>query len=76
MAPFATGAAPSVTVRSSLGPYDPVVYRRRIGGALYDGSAGRTYTCKATIKDGKMLLRGYLGISALGETRVFHRANG
>lgn len=28
------------------------------------------------IKDGQMLLRGYLGISALGQTRVFHRVNG
>ena len=45
------------------------------GGSLYDGSSGRTYTCKATIKDGKMYLRGYLGISALGQTRVFHRVN-
>ncbi len=70
------GAAPSVTVRSSLSPYEPVVFRRRIGGSLYDGSSGRTSACKATIKDGKMLLHGYLGISALGETRVFHRANG
>ncbi|MCA8281320.1 DUF2147 domain-containing protein [Burkholderia cepacia] len=76
MAPFATGAAPSVTVRSSLGPYDPVVFRRRIGGALYDDSSGRTYACKATIKDGKMLLRGDLGISAPGQTGVFHRLNG
>ncbi|WP_042301838.1 DUF2147 domain-containing protein [Paraburkholderia kururiensis] len=46
------------------------------GGSLYDGSSGRTYTCKAAIKDGKMYLRGYLGISALGQTRVFHRVNG
>ncbi|WP_321863309.1 DUF2147 domain-containing protein [Burkholderia cenocepacia] len=46
------------------------------GGSLYDGSSGRTYTCKATIKDGKMYLRGYIGISALGQTRAFHRVNG
>ncbi|MFV8607464.1 DUF2147 domain-containing protein [Ralstonia pseudosolanacearum] len=46
------------------------------GGSLYDGSSGRTYTCKVTIKDGKMHLRGYLGISALGQTKVFHRLNG
>lgn len=46
------------------------------GGSLYDGSSGRTYTCKVTIKDGKMYLRGYLGISALGQTKVFHRLNG
>lgn len=47
-----------------------------VGGSLYDGSSGRTYNCKATIKDGKLHLRGYLGVSALGQTRVFHRANG
>ncbi|KWC61454.1 hypothetical protein WL55_30480 [Burkholderia cepacia] len=76
MAPFATGAAPSAAVRSSLSPYDPVVFRGRIGGSLYDDSSGRTYACKATIKDGKMLLRGYLGISAPGQTGVFHRVNG
>ncbi|HKT96035.1 MAG TPA: DUF2147 domain-containing protein [Paraburkholderia sp.] len=42
-------------------------------GSLYDGSSGRTYHCKVEIKDGKMRLRGYLGIPALGQTRVFHR---
>lgn len=46
------------------------------GGSLYDGAFGRTYTCKVTIKDGKMHLRGYLGISALGQTKVFHRVRG
>jgi uncharacterized protein (DUF2147 family) len=43
------------------------------GGSLYDGSSGSTYRCKAQIKDGKMLLRGYLGIEAMGQTREFHR---
>ena len=42
-------------------------------GSLYDGSSGKTYRCKVEIKDGKMLLRGYLGISLLGQTRAFHR---
>jgi uncharacterized protein (DUF2147 family) len=46
------------------------------GGSLYDGSSGRTYNCKAEIKDGKMHLRGYLGISLMGQTRVFHRVRG
>lgn len=46
------------------------------GGSLYDGSSGRTYTCKVTIKEEQMHLRGYLGISALGQTKVFHRAKG
>ena len=43
------------------------------GGSIYDASSGRTYNCKATIKNGKMHLRGYLGISAMGQTRTFHR---
>lgn len=45
------------------------------GGSLYDGSSGRTYSCEVTIRDGKLNLRGYIGISALGQTRTFHRVN-
>ncbi len=43
------------------------------GGSLYDGSSGRTYSCQVQVKDGKMHLRGYLGIPVMGQTRVFHR---
>lgn len=43
------------------------------GGSLYDGSSGRTYGCDISLKGGKMNLRGYLGILALGQTRLFHR---
>ncbi|WP_242124177.1 DUF2147 domain-containing protein [Sphingobium sp. Sx8-8] len=46
------------------------------GGSLYDGSSGSTYSCKLWIKDGKMYLRGYLGVSLLGQTRSFHRIAG
>lgn len=46
------------------------------GGSIYDASSGRTYNCKATVKDGKMHLRGYLGLPAMGQTRTFHRARG
>lgn len=42
-------------------------------GSLYDGSSGRTYHCKVEIAEGKMRLRGYLGIPALGQTKIFHR---
>jgi uncharacterized protein (DUF2147 family) len=45
------------------------------GGSLYDGSSGRTYKCKVELKDGKMYLRGYLGMSVLGQTRILHRAD-
>ncbi|WP_050764080.1 DUF2147 domain-containing protein [Beijerinckia indica] len=43
------------------------------GGSLYDASSGSTYKCKVEMKGNKMLLRGYLGISLLGQTREFHR---
>lgn len=43
------------------------------GGSIYDASSGRTYNCKATIKDRKMHLRGYVGLPAMGQTRTFHR---
>lgn len=46
------------------------------GGSIYDASSGRTYNCKATVQDGKMHLRGYLGLPAMGQTRSFHRARG
>ena len=46
------------------------------GGSLYDASTGRTYHCKVAIKEGKMLLRGYLGVSVLGQTTAFHRLAG
>lgn len=43
------------------------------GGSIYDASSGRTYNCKAEIKNGKMGLRGYVGLPAMGQTRTFHR---
>jgi uncharacterized protein (DUF2147 family) len=46
------------------------------GGSLYDGSSGRTYSCDVQVRDGKMQLRGYIGIAALGQTRIFHRVRG
>ncbi|WP_028746378.1 DUF2147 domain-containing protein [Rhizobium mesoamericanum] len=46
------------------------------GGSIYDASSGRTYNCRAEMKDGKMLMRGYLGVSLLGQTQVFHRVDG
>lgn len=46
------------------------------GGSLYDGSSGSTYRCTIKLDGGKMLLRGYLGISLLGQTRAFHRVAG
>lgn len=45
------------------------------GGSLYDASSGRTYRCEVALEDDKMRLRGYIGIPALGQTRVFHRVS-
>ncbi|MBO4226825.1 DUF2147 domain-containing protein [Bradyrhizobium neotropicale] len=44
------------------------------GGSLYDGSSGRTYSGKAEIADGKLHLRGYLGVPAMGQTMVLQKA--
>ena len=46
------------------------------GGSIYDASSGRTYNCRVTVKDGKMHLRGYVGLPAMGQTRTFHRVRG
>ncbi|GJE28165.1 DUF2147 domain-containing protein [Methylobacterium organophilum] len=43
------------------------------GGSIYDASSGRTYNAKAEMQGGKLHLRGFLGVSLLGQTRVFHR---
>ncbi|WP_431241430.1 DUF2147 domain-containing protein [Flavobacterium sp. P21] len=42
-------------------------------GKIYDPPSGDTYTCKAWMEDGKLHLRGYLGISLLGKTVIWHR---
>lgn len=44
------------------------------GGSLYDGSSGRLVSGKAEIVDGKLHLRGYMGIPAMGQTMVLQRA--
>ncbi|MFB9080652.1 DUF2147 domain-containing protein [Flavobacterium procerum] len=44
-----------------------------INGKIYDPPSGDTYICKAWIEDGKLHLRGYLGISLLGKTVTWHR---
>jgi uncharacterized protein (DUF2147 family) len=44
-----------------------------IGGTLYDGSSGRTVSGKAEMSDGKLHLRGYMGVSLMGQTMVLQR---
>jgi uncharacterized protein (DUF2147 family) len=43
------------------------------GGTLYDGSSGSTYQCKAEVKDGILLLRGFRGTPLFGETIKLQR---
>lgn len=44
------------------------------GGRIYDPTSGRTYRCKVTVEgDGKLHLRGYVGISLVGRTTVWER---
>lgn len=42
-------------------------------GKIYNAPSGDTYSCKAWIKNNKLYLRGYLGLSLLGQTASFHR---
>jgi uncharacterized protein (DUF2147 family) len=44
-----------------------------INGKIYDPPSGKTYDCKAWIKNGKLHLRGFIGISAFGRTAVWHK---
>jgi uncharacterized protein (DUF2147 family) len=45
-------------------------------GTIYDPDSGKTYSCKLTMQtDGTMQVRGYVGISLLGRTQVWTRAN-
>ncbi|WP_222348657.1 DUF2147 domain-containing protein [Rhizobium leguminosarum] len=48
--------------------------RRWEDGNFYDGSSGRTYSGRASIRDGALELRGYAGTPLLGRTMVLYRA--
>lgn len=43
------------------------------GGSIYDGSSGRSYSAQVLLVNGKMELRGYMGVPALGQTVVLRR---
>jgi uncharacterized protein (DUF2147 family) len=47
--------------------------RRWEDGNFYDGSSGRTYSGRASIRDGALELRGYAGTPLLGQTMVLYR---
>lgn len=40
-------------------------------GTIYDPENGKTYSCTITMKDGKLDVRGYIGISLIGRTQVW-----
>ncbi len=42
-------------------------------GKIYNAPSGDTYSCKVWIKNNKLYLRGYLGLSLLGQTASFQR---
>jgi uncharacterized protein (DUF2147 family) len=42
-------------------------------GTIYDPKSGKTYSCKMTLTDGRLKIRGYIGISLLGRTEVWNR---
>nr|WP_322624470.1 DUF2147 domain-containing protein [uncultured Flavobacterium sp.] len=44
-----------------------------VEGKIYNAPTGDTYKCKVWIKKDKLYLRGYLGVSLLGQTATFHR---
>ncbi|WP_130734032.1 DUF2147 domain-containing protein [Flavobacterium sp. J27] len=46
------------------------------GGEIYDARTGKTYSCYLTIQPNKTLkVRGYMGISLLGKTNIWTKAN-
>ena len=43
------------------------------GGEIYDPYSGKTYDCTLKLKDGKLNIRGYVGVSLFGRTTVWER---
>ena len=46
---------------------------RWTGGSAYDATSARSYNCNAEVTDGKLHMRGYVGVALLGRTMVFHK---
>lgn len=46
------------------------------GGKIYDPKSGNTYSCKGELKsDNTLALRGFIGVSLVGRTDTWTRAN-
>jgi len=43
------------------------------GGEIYDAYSGKTYSCTMKLENGKLNIRGYIGISLLGRTAIWER---
>ncbi len=43
------------------------------GGTIYDPQEGNTYKCTMRLKEGKLNVRGYIGVSLLGRTVTWER---
>ncbi len=44
-----------------------------VDGTIYDPPSGKTYECKAWIENGKLQLRGFIGLSLIGRTATWHK---
>lgn len=44
-------------------------------GTIYDPENGKTYSCTIKYRDGKLDLRGYIGISLIGRTRTWYKVS-
>lgn len=42
-------------------------------GSIYDPESGKTYSCRVTLKDNALNLRGYMGTSQIGRTQTWTR---
>ncbi len=47
--------------------------KQYVDGKIYNAPSGDMYSCKVWIEEGKMNLRGFMGVSLLGRTATFHR---
>lgn len=43
-------------------------------GKIYDPNSGKTYSCNARLDKNRLNIRGYIGVSFLGRTTVWRRA--
>ncbi len=44
-----------------------------VDGKIYDPPSGKTYDCKAWLEEGKLNIRGYIGLSMIGRTATWHK---